>query len=135
VAGDVEGMREALAQIARIAQSALNGVASEEEQGEGARAQPADSASSGQLIQVFYGEKDACSRNNVLTVPGKDGRVSIRAGETKFIEMESLVASFYWRCGDTEEKFKYDNCPPFNYVKVERSADTGRIAWTCYVKT
>ena len=70
-----------------------------------------------------------------MSVPGREGRVEVRAGEAKFVELESMVSSFYWRCGDTEEKFSYGNCPPFNYLKVERTADTGRIAWTCYVKT
>jgi hypothetical protein len=86
------------------------------------------------LIQVFSGEKDACSKKNDVTIPGKNGRVTVKAGETKYIEMESLKSTFYWRCGDTEEKFEYKDVQPFNWIKVERSADTGRISWTCYVK-
>jgi hypothetical protein len=90
-------------------------------------------APKGKLIQVFSGEKDACQRDNVVSVPGRDGRVEVKRGETKWVVFETMKATFYWRCGDTEEKWEYGDVQPFNCIKVERTHDTGRISWTCYV--
>jgi len=92
----------------------------------------ADDAPAG-LIEVGHKEKDACSKKNVVTVFGKlkDG-VPVKAGESRYIEMEAMTTEIRWRCGDSDEKSEYK--PAFNWVRCQRSADTGRIEWTFYVK-
>lgn len=47
------------------------------------------------LVQVFSGEKDACSKVNTVSIPGKNGRIEVRKGETKWVEFETLKSTFY----------------------------------------
>jgi hypothetical protein len=85
------------------------------------------------LVEVITGEKDACAKGNVVTVFGKkENGIEIKKGESKYIEMASTTTEIRWRCGDSDEKSKFEKA--FNWVRCQRSKDTGRIEWTLYVK-
>ena len=85
------------------------------------------------LVEVGRREKEGCAKKKVATVFGKkkDG-VQVKAGESRYIEMEAMTTEIRWRCGDSDERSEYK--PAFNWVRCQRSADTGRIEWTFYVK-
>jgi hypothetical protein len=65
-----------------------------------------------------------------MRIAGKDGEVTISAGETKLIELPKPTLVMQWQCGDHEPE-GIEDVEPFDYVLVAWKAD-GHVTWTCY---
>ena len=72
---------------------------------------------------------DACSSGNATRFAGKDGDVTVGAGESKLVELPAYTNELFWFCGGSRERCANDN--PFNYVRCER-AGNGAITWTFF---
>lgn len=72
---------------------------------------------------------DACDGSERVRFHGKDGDVFLKAGESKRVEMPSLMNEFYWFCGGSREHVANDDY--FNVVRISR-AGNGAITWKFY---
>ncbi len=73
---------------------------------------------------------DDCNPARMVRFHGKDGDVFIKPGDSKRVEMPSLMNEFHWFCGDSRERVANDNY--FNVVIISRAHSSGNITWKFY---
>jgi hypothetical protein len=74
--------------------------------------------------------KTSLDTRHPMRIAGKDGEVTISAGETKLIELPEPTLMMQWKCGDHKPE-GIEDVEPFDYVLVEWKAD-GHVTWSCY---
>lgn len=57
---------------------------------------------------------------------GDFGKVTVKAGDLKFVELVSSARELRWYCGGTRERVANDR--DFDWVQIER-AGNGAITW------
>jgi hypothetical protein len=65
-----------------------------------------------------------------MRITGKTGEVTIRAGETRLIELPKSTLFMQWQCGDFKPE-GIEDVEPFDYVLVDWKSD-GHVTWTCF---
>lgn len=73
--------------------------------------------------------KDACDKSHAVTFTGKAGKVSVKAGQTKTVDMPAPVRELTWFCGGSQEASSND--VPWDRVKLKR-AGNGALRWTFF---
>jgi hypothetical protein len=100
----------------------------------------AERAGNGAIVFTFYRNtkakppydrvgttKDACDKNNVVRITGKDGDIKIPADSSELVALPASKKELFWYCGGTRERVANDES--FDHVLVER-AGNGAINWT-----
>jgi hypothetical protein len=67
---------------------------------------------------------DNCSNDNLRVVGGINGDVTIRKGESKFIELRDYQTELIWYCGDSDERSACGS--DFVAVQIERRSGNDR---------
>ncbi|MGH9902829.1 MAG: hypothetical protein ACRD68_13560, partial [Pyrinomonadaceae bacterium] len=73
--------------------------------------------------------KDGCDKSDFVKLQGKAGQVSVRAGESKRVELPALTDEINWFCGGDRNRSANDE--HFNVVRVSRAAN-GAITWVFF---
>jgi hypothetical protein len=81
-------------------------------------------------LKLGHEMKTSLDTRYPMRIAGKDGEVTIKAGETKLIELPKPTLSVQWQCGDFNPE-AIDDVEPFDYVLVEWKSD-GHVTWSCY---
>jgi hypothetical protein len=81
-------------------------------------------------LKLGHEMKTSLDRRYPMRITGKDGEVTIKAGETKLIELPKPTLSVQWQCGDFNPE-AVDDVEPFDYVLVDWKSD-GHVTWSCY---
>lgn len=80
-------------------------------------------------IETTY---DACDKGNDVTFLGREngtgefGKVTVKAGDLKLIELPTAVRELRWYCGGTRERVASGR--DFDWVQIER-AGNGALTW------
>ena len=74
--------------------------------------------------------KTSLDRRYPMRITGKEGEVTIKAGETKLIELPKPTLAVQWQCGDFKPE-AVDDVEPFDHVLVQWKSD-GHVSWKCY---
>lgn len=70
--------------------------------------------------------KDACDRHDAVTLTGKSGKVTIKAGRSAQIDLPAPVREITWFCGGSREASSNDI--PYDRIKLSRKAN-GAMTW------
>jgi hypothetical protein len=81
-------------------------------------------------LKLGHEMKTSLDRRHPMRITGKEGEVTIKAGETKLIELPKPTLAVQWQCGDFKPE-AVDDVEPFDYVLVEWKSD-GHVTWSCY---
>jgi len=75
---------------------------------------------------------DGCHKQHVVTIQGRDGKVTIAASETKIVDLPAVTNEVDFLCGNDGESAENDT--PFDRVRASRNIN-GAIQFTFYLKT
>ena len=87
-------------------------------------------ASFNAFAQVKVGDtKDGCDKSNAVTFHGKDGKVTVKAGQTVTADLAAPTREIEWFCGGSQEFSSND--APYDQVRLHRAAN-GALTWTFF---
>ena len=73
--------------------------------------------------------RDACDASQAVTFSAKDGKVTLKAGQSVFKELPLMTRELSWKCGTSKERVANPNA--FDFIQAER-AGNGAIQWYFY---
>jgi hypothetical protein len=89
-------------------------------------------------VQVADGWREVCANNTemcdeakIVRVRGKNGFVSIKAGESKFVELAAYTGEMHYECAGMDKTVRCGT--EFSAVNIARSSGTGQLNVQFYV--
>ena len=77
--------------------------------------------------------KDACDQHQAVTVTGKTGKVSVKAGDSAQIDLPAPVREITWFCGNSQEASSNDI--PYDQIKLSRKPNGAMSSFEFHIST